>query len=147
MTEILGLTNFSQVRGVLTVSERDLPDAVLESYDISSDLEADLSSWFEDYAAAPEAVTKLLKLYAKYRCAAWLAASGQNFIYTQMSDGTNQARRSDTEGFQALRLHLEGRARHYQERVEELIDVSSATRLTLFGVANPGRNPVLEGRD
>lgn len=147
--DILGLTNFQQVRGVLTVSVRDVPDSVLENYDLASDLDVDLESWLGDYAsklAGDPSLEKLVKLYAKYRCAAWLAASGQNFIYTQMSDGTNQAQRSDTEGFQALRLHLEGRARHYQEKSQEKLNEQATTSLTLFGRAVPARDPVTETR-
>lgn len=146
---ILGLTNFQQVRGVLTVSVRDLPDSVLENYDLASDLDVDLEGWLGDYAskiAADASLEKLVKLYAKYRCASWLAASGQNFIYTQMSDGTNQAQRSDTEGFQALRLHLEGRARHYQQKAQEKLNEQVSSTLTIFGRATPSRDPVTETR-
>ena len=147
--DILGLTTFNQVRGVLTVSVRDLPDSVLQNYGLEDDLDVDLGSWLEDYAAkiaANERLAKLVKLYAKYRCAAWLAASGQNFIYTQMSDGTNQAQRSDTEGFQALRIHLESRAMYYREKAQEELSEDAIAVAPLFGRVSPTRNPVTEPR-
>lgn len=147
--DILGLTTFDQVRGVLTVSVRDLPDSVLQNYGLEDDLDVDLSSWLEDYTtkvADSPRIAKLVNLYAKYRCAAWLAASGQNFIYTQMSDGTNQAQRSDTEGFQALRIHLESRALHYREKVQEELSEESVVVAPLFGRVSPTRDPVTEPR-
>lgn len=147
--DILGLTSFNQVRGVLTVSQRDLPDATLEGYGLADDLDVDLESWLGDYAtklAGNQRLNKLVKLYAKYRCAAWLAASGQNFIYTQMSDGTNQAQRSDTEGFQALRHHLESRAGLYQQKANEELSQETATLLPMFGGVTPTRDPVTETR-
>lgn len=147
--EILGLTTFNQVRGVLTISVRDLPDAVLQDYGLEDDLDVDLDSWLGDYAAKTDGnpkLLKLVKLYAKYRCAAWLAASGQNFIYTQMSDGTNQAQRSDTEGFQKLRVHLESRANDYREKIQIELSQASSVSVPVFGRVAPTRNPVTEPR-
>jgi hypothetical protein len=147
--DILGLTSSNQIRGVLTVSVRDLPDSVVEDYDLATDLEVDLEGWLGDYTttlAGDAALAKLVKLYAKYRCAAWLAASGQNFLYTQMSDGTNQAQRSDTEGFQTLRLHLESRALFYRQKADEQRSEATAANVTLLGRATPTRDPVTETR-
>lgn len=148
--DILGLTNFDQVRGVLTVSAADLPDQVLTNYGLEDDLAVDLASWasnWETLASSNDEAQKLLAIYAKYRCASWLAASGQNFILTQFTDGANAGQRSDTEGFQELRRHLEGRASKYKSRIEQLVDNNrQSTFRPAMGIANPSRNPVLEGR-
>jgi hypothetical protein len=151
MSSVLALTTFDQIRGVLTVSKADLPDRTLTGYGLEDDLTIDLEDWLGEWSAVADAGTDrqkmLLKLYAKYRCAAWVAASGQNFTLTQFSDGANAGQRSDTEGFQELRAHMEGRAGHYRRMLdEELESVAAAERPPLMGRVRPSRDPVLEGR-
>lgn len=146
---ILDLTTFDQLRGVLTVSKADLPDKVLAPYGLEDDLQVDLDGWLENWQQVRDSDDRpatLLRLYAKYRCAGWVAASGQNFTLTQFSDGANQGQRSDTEGFQKLREHMEGRANHYRQQLETLIHQTTATVLPVMGIASPGRDPVTEGR-
>lgn len=147
---ILGLTSFDQLRGVLTVSTADLPDRVLAPYGLEDDLEADLLGWlpeWQSYADGEAREARLLRLYAKYRCASWVAASGQNFTLTQFTDGANAGQRSDTEGFQELRRHLEGRANQYRKQIEDLLSAVTADRFRpAMGAANPSRDPVTEGR-
>lgn len=151
MSSILQLTSFDQIRGVLTVSPADLPDEVLQAYGLEDDLEVDLSGWLENWQGVLDSGTPretlLLRLYAKYRCAALVAASGQNFTLTQFTDGANAGQRSDTEGFQKLREHMESRASDYRLKLEDELSVALSTPTTsIMGVANPARNPVTEGR-
>lgn len=151
MSSVLDLTTFDQIRGVLTVSKADLPDATLNGYGLEDDLTIDLEGWLGDWSAAANSGTDrekmLLKLYAKYRCAAWVAASGQNFTLTQFTDGANAGQRSDTEGFQALRAHMEGRAGHYRHVLDQEMQAGAgAERPPLMGRVSPSRDPVLEGR-
>lgn len=151
MSSILQLTSFDQIRGVLTVSPADLPDEVLQAYGLEDDLEVDLSGWLENWqdvlnSGSPRE-TLLLRIYAKYRCAALVAASGQNFTLTQFTDGANAGQRSDAEGFQKLREHMESRASDYRLKLEDELSVALSTPTTsIMGVANPARNPVTEGR-
>lgn len=152
MSGILDLTSNSQVRGVLTVSPADLPDEVLDAYSLEDDLEVDLNSWLSEWRSVRDEGSSqeklLLKLYSKYRCAALVAASGQNFTLTQFTDGANAGQRSDTEGFQKLREHMESRASHYRAKLkDELSDVFSSRPIPVMGKASPRRNPVEEGRD
>lgn len=152
MSSILELTSFDQIRGVLTVSPADLPDEVLQAYGLEDDLEVALSGWLENWQDVRDSgssrETLLLRLYAKYRCAALVAASGQNFTLTQFTDGANAGQRSDTEGFQKLREHMESRASDYRLKLEDELSVALSTPTTsIMGVASPNRNPVTEGRD
>lgn len=151
MSSILDLTSFEQIRGVLTVSPADLPDEVLQAYSLEDDLMVALTEWlteWEDVQASGTARQKLLlKLYSKYRCAALVAASGQNFTLKKFTDGANEGQRSDTEGFQKLRDHMESRASSYKKKLEdELSTALSTPNRTIMGVASPTRNPVSEGR-
>lgn len=152
MNSILDLTSNSQIRGVLTVSQADLPDEVLQDYGLEDDLMVDLYSWLEGWEDVRDGGSGqeklLLKLYAKYRCAALVAASGQNFTLTQFTDGANAGQRSDSEGFQKLREHMERRASEYKIKLQDELSVTFSTHsVPVMGAARPRRNPVEEGRD
>lgn len=149
MSSVLGLTTFDQIRGLLAVSPADLPDAILIPYGLEDDLAIDLSDWLDDWEAtllAGDRNTMLLKLYAKYRCAAWVAASGQNFMLTSFTDGANAGQRSDTEGFQKLKEHLEGRAGHYRQQLDEALNQVTGSVVNVMGRVIPSRDPVTQGR-
>lgn len=151
MSSVLELTTFDQIRGVLTVSSADLPDSVLLAYSLEDDLQVDMERWLSEWQAVrdgTEARQKtLLRLYAKYRCAALVAASGQNFTLQRFTDGSNEGQRSDIEGFQLLRAHMESRAASYREELEGVLSTSlSSEPVAIMGVASPNRNPVTEGR-
>lgn len=148
---VLDLTSFDQIRGVLAVSPNDLPNEILTPYGLQDDLEVDLDGWVENWQEIRDTGEKrqqsMLKLYAKYRCAAWVAAAGQNFMFTRFTDGANEGQRSDAEGFEKLQRHMESRAAYYREQLEQsLSEAYTATRATLFGRATPARDPVTEGR-
>lgn len=152
MSDILGLTSFSQVRAVLSVSGADLPDARLAAYALDDDLGVELDSWVEDWQAllaAGERPAQLLKLYAKYQCAAWVAVAAQNFTLQQLTDGANAATRSTNVDFDHLREHLAGRAAYYRELLQDLLETQEGeggTGLTVLSRVTPSRDPVTEGR-
>lgn len=154
MSKVLDLTSFDQIRGVLSVSSADLPDEVLEPFSLEDDLAEDLDAFLGDWESvrdgSDDKASRTLRLYAKYRCACIVAVSAQNFMYTQMSDGSNSATRSEGEGFEALREQLEYRARAHQEKLLQNVDPGEAaseggTR-PIFGSVTPGRDPVTEAR-
>lgn len=149
MSDILGLTSFDQLRGVLTVSRADVPDAMLTPYALEDDLTVDLEAWLDDWVALRDGGGReatLLKLYAKYRCAAWLAGTAGNFLLTQYTDGANAGQRADPD-VEALLAHLEGRAGHYRQALDEALDSApTAVGPRLMGRVTPLRDPVTEGR-
>lgn len=151
MKDILGLTTFDNIRAVLAVSPSDLPDVAMTSYALEDDLSEDLLSWFEDWESVVEdsREQRLLRLYAKYRCAAWVAIAGQNFMLKKYSDGANEGQRSDTEGYQALQERIAERAEAYKSILSTAVEpdpVESST-VSMFGVSKPSRDPVVEGRN
>lgn len=149
---ILQLTSFDQIRGVLAVSPSDLPDEVLEPLVLEDDLSDDLSDWLPSWESLRDGdsqqESRALRLYAKYRCAAWVAVSAQNFILTQFTDGANAGQRSDREGFSHLKGHLEERAQRYQDKLLELTSPGdNAAATPVMSAVTPSRDPVAEGRD
>lgn len=153
MSTVLDLTSFDQIRGVLSVSSADLPDDVLAPLTLEDDLSDDLEGWLSDWESVRDGTdakqARTLRLYAKYFCASVVAVSGQNFMYTQMTDGANGAQRSDAEGYQTLREKLEQRAQKYRDKLEQQTSGQSGggSSEPLFGRAIPSRDPVTEGRD
>ncbi len=149
MSDILGLTSFDQLRGVLGVSVADVPDAMLTPYALEDDLTVDLDGWLTDWVTLRDAGGRpatLLRLYAKYRCAAWLAGTAGNFLLTQFSDGANAGQRADPD-VEALLAHLEGRAGHYHQALDEELDTPlTGTGPVVMGRVVPTRDPVTEGR-
>lgn len=148
MSDILGLTTFDQLRGVLTVSKADVPDAMLTPYALEDDLTVDLDGWLTDWVAVRDGGGRpatLLKLYAKYRCAAWLAGTAGNFLLTQYTDGANAGQRADPDVAQLL-AHLEGRAGHYHQELSVELEAPLGVGPTLMGRVSPRRDPVTEGR-
>lgn len=145
--DALSLTSFNQIRGVLTVSDTDLDDGTLEAYGLGDDLAEDLDTWLPGWEGVQEVKQlRLLRLYAKYFCAATVAATAPVFILTKDTDGENEGQRSDTASYRWLAAELRTRAAGYRDKIlggytaesEELAVVSRVT---------PTRDPVTEARD
>lgn len=152
MSDVLNLTSFDQIRGVLAVTVADLPDATLAPMALEDDLQSDLEEWLVDWETVRDgndmAKARVLRLYAKCRVAAIVAVAAQHFVLTQMTDGANAGQRSDQDGFQLVRLQLEARADRYKQQLLTLHVATSVveTARPLFGAVRPSRDPVTEGR-
>jgi len=146
--DALSLTSFSQIRGVLTVSEADLSDEGLESYGLGDDLAVDLDEWLEGWELiTDEKQTRLLRLYAKYFCAATVAATAPVFVLTKQTDGANEGQRSGNEGFRWLADSLMAKALSYRDKLLELVGEPVSTGEMVFAArVIPTRDPVTEPR-
>lgn len=146
--DALSLTSFSQIRGVLTVSEADLSDEGLESYGLGDDLAVDLDEWLEGWGLiTDEKQTRLLRLYAKYFCAATVAATAPVFVLTKQTDGANEGQRSGNEGFRWLADSLMAKALSYRDKLLELVGEPVSTGEMVFAArVIPTRDPVTEPR-
>ena len=124
--DLLGLTTTDQVRHVLTVSEADLPDEVLQGFGLEDDLAAELEGWLPELdSLTDEKQLRRARLYAKYFCAGTIAVMARVFILKKSTDGSNEGQRSDADGFAAL--------------AEELLKQADKHRLALE--ATLGREP------
>lgn len=145
--DVLGLTTFNQIRGVLTVSSADLPDTVLASYGLEDDIGADLDAWASGWETAGDpAQGRLLRLYAKYFCAGTVAKTAQVFVLTKKSDGSNEGQRSDADGFLWLSETLLSKASAVKTQLEELMGSRSEDRFSFTSSVRPTRDPVTESR-
>lgn len=145
---ILNLTSFAQIRGVLTVSEADLPDETLASYGLDDDLAADLDSWAQGWAAiaVPEQA-RSLRLFSKYFCAAAVASSAPVFVLTKMSDGSNEGQRNGTEGFLWLSEAMRSKAQAHKSALLLALGTEPApVGYTLVSAVRPTRDPIVEPR-
>lgn len=154
-----GLTTFNQLRGVLTVSEADLPDEILADYGLEDDLAVELDGWAVDWqamVAAGEAATageedkrrhRLLKLFSKYFCAAQVAATAPVFVLTKNTDGSNEGQRSDADGFLWVQRAMLSKAATYRDQLLDLLNIVPTDNSMVFvSRVSPARDPVTEAR-
>lgn len=149
MSNVHGLTTFDQLRGVLTVSVQDLPDETLSAYGLDDDLGVDLDAWTPGWESITDvAQARLLRLYAKYYCAATLAATAPVFVLTKASDGSNEGQRSDSEGFRWLAEAMMSKAMGFKAQLLVLLGgvVVAQETYSLISRVTPTRDPVVESR-
>ena len=150
--DVLGLTSFAQIRGVLTVSPADLPDESMQGFGVEDDLAEDLHGWVPAWADVlaenDDRKVRLLRLYAKYLCASLFAGTAEVFVLTKISDGSNEGQRSG-EGLQDLASKLKAKAAGYRAAYEALVSGQSrgSTSYTLISRVTPTRDPVTEARE
>jgi hypothetical protein len=146
--QITDLVVSAQIRGVLTVSEADLPDETLLAYGLTDDLGENLDSWLTGWELITDnQQTRLLRLYAKYFCAATVAATAPVFVLTKQTDGSNEGQRAGSEGFRWLAGDLRAKAESYRNKLLALVGQSEpAESMTFASRVTPGRDPVTEAR-
>lgn len=146
--DIRGLTTSEQIRGVLTVSQADLSDETLAAYGLEDDLAADLEDWLPGWADVVDtAQARLLRLYAKYFCAATVAATAPVFVLTKLTDGSNEGQRGGADGFLWLSETLMNKAGGFKARLQDLLgEGTDAEAYTVTSRVTPSRDPVTEAR-
>lgn len=149
--DYLGLTSTGQIRSVLTVSEADLPDRVIDGFGLADDLGAlldkALPTW-EVLLAAGGKNARLLRLIGKYYCAGTLAGTAQVFVLKKKTDGSNEGQRSDKDGWLWMSAHFLGKA---DEALDDILDDQGLTPEAVlpnrvFLRVTPDRDPITTGR-
>lgn len=146
--DLASLISNDQIRGVLTVSEADLSNEALDAYVLADDLGENLDSWLPGWEGTSDTQqTRLLRLYAKYFCAATVAATAPVFVLTKQTDGANEGQRSGNEGFRWLADSLMAKALSYRDKLLELVgEPVSAGEMVFAARVIPTRDPVTEPR-
>ena len=146
--DIASLVLPAQIRGVLTISESDLSDEALQAYGLTDDLGENLDGWLTGWESITDAQqARLLRLYAKYFCAATVAATAPVFVLTKQTDGSNEGQRSGNEGFRWLAGELRAKAESYRSKLLELVGQSVRAESIMFvSRVVPSRDPVTEAR-
>lgn len=147
MTQILSLTSYSQIRGVITVSERDLPDEVLQAMALEDDLEADLLEWLPEWESLSDvAEAQRLRLFAKYFCAGNVADMAQVFVLKKDTDGSNEGQRSDVDGFKELAQVLKAKAQMHKAALANMLGIQVSRTYSQVSVSSPARDVITEAR-
>lgn len=146
---ISDLLDLNQIRAVLTVSEADLPDDVMEDFGLADEIEDILDDrvplWSE--IVLPKLQRKL-RVFVKYKAAATLALMAPVFVLKKMTDGANEGQRSDRDGFRWLVEELDAKAEKALAGLLEELDVEVFPGYSeLVGVVNPLRDPITEPRE
>lgn len=146
---ISDLLDLDQIRAVLTVSEADLPDDVMEDFGLADEIEDILDDrvplWSE--IVLPKLQRKL-RVFVKYKAAATLALMAPVFVLKKMTDGANEGQRSDRDGFRWLAEELDAKAEKALAGLLEELDVEVFPGYSeLVGVVNPLRDPITEPRE
>src|SRR5678809_476993 len=147
--DISDLLDLDQIRAVLTVSEADLPDEVMEDFGLEDEIEDILDVrvplWSE--IALPKLQRKL-RVFVKYKASATLALMAPVFVLKKMTDGANEGQRSDRDGFRWLAEELDAKAEKALAGLLEELDVEVFPGYSeLVGVVNPLRDPITEPRE
>jgi len=152
--DYLGLTTTAQIRAVLTVSETDLPDEIIDGFGIEDDLGAALDLalkaldpvWTQIPLDSPNG--RRIKLFAKYFCAATLAVTAQTFILKKIADGSNEGQRSDKDGFLWMAPALLNKANGYINLILDDLDLTpvAVAPFRLMTRVIPERDPITEPR-
>ena len=146
---ITDLVDTSRIRNVLTVSESDLPDSVLEGYGLEDEigfiLDRELPKWA---TYSTDAQTRALKLFCTYTGAAILAQTATVFILKQETDGANASQRSDKDGWLWLAARMEAKAAAILDQIkeDEGIDTTVSAPFTLSSRVVPDRDVITEAR-
>lgn len=150
--DYLGLTTTEQIRAVLTVSEDDLPDEVIDGFGIADDAEEVLDSsvptWQVIMQDPASKNARRLRLFAKYFCAGTLAVVAQNFILKKSTDGSNEGQRSDKDGFAWMAPALLGKANGYIGLIQDDLGTTPivAEPFSIMSRVPPDRDVITEPR-
>ena len=139
------LLNLDTVRGVLTVSEADLPDEVLENYGLEDEigmlLDRNVPNWEEIDDSSKE---RKLRVYVKYKAAAIVAVTAPVFILKKMTDGNNEGQRSDRDGFRWIADEFNAKA---DEVLTDLLELETSTGFVITSAVSPTRDAITEPRE
>lgn len=145
--DLLGLTSTEQVRNVLTVSQEDLPDEVIQGFGLEDDLQTDLEGWVPEWESITEdSQARRLRLYAKYFCAATIATMARVFILKKSTDGSNEGQRSDVDGFADLADLLMGKASAHRKALETALGRGETPGFTMVSRLSPARDVITQAR-
>lgn len=144
------LTTNEQIKAVFTTSSSNLPDEVLDNYGLEDELGLVLDSLpgWDDPGLDPK-VKRLLRLFAKYFCAATVAKTATVFILKKETDGSNEGQRSDKDGYSFLSAVFMAEADKYLAMIREELDVLAPAvpdPLSMSRVV-PSRDPITQARE
>jgi len=150
--DFLGLTTTEQIRGVLTTSPSNLPDATIASFGLEDDLtvmlDGSVPDWQVVQTAGSEGQQRLLRLIAKYFCAQQLALTATLWVLKKETDGSNEGQRSDKEGYTYLATVFGAKVIKYLGLILDDLGIVQPTPAPMVFMSRlvPGRDPITQPR-
>ena len=154
MINILGITTSDAIRGVLGVSEEEIPDQVMTDVLLEDQLDLDIHEWLSDPVSTviAEGIAggatetqvkrlKALKLHAQYKGAVLLFSHVRSGTALETSDGQNLLKRR-VDDLEKLLPELMELAAKYQAMLVELQGGTITEAPTLVGKATPAYDPI-----
>ncbi len=146
--EVQQLIDYATLRAVLTVSESELPDSVLQSFHVEDDVASELDERVPGWAnTADGKQLRQLRLFAKYAAGAQIATTASVFILKKETDGNNEGQRSDKDGFAYISVKLREKAESALLKLLALKGTAPAAGTTaLLDRSPPNRDVITEPR-
>ncbi len=146
--QVRDLFDHAALRAVLTVSESELPESVLCSYNVEDDVTVELNrrvTGWQDIAEDDQLLC--LRLFAKYFAASVVATTASIFVLKKETDGNNEAQRSDKDGFAYIAPALREKAEAALRMLFDLQGVESETAApALLDRVVPTRDIITQAR-
>lgn len=141
------LFDYPTLRAVLTVSESELPDSLLQSFHVEDDVEVELDRRVPAWASLsdPKQV-RLLRLFAKYVAGSQVATTASVFILKKETDGNNEGQRSDKDGFAYISASLRAKAETALADLLALVGDEPVDPMSLLDRVQPLRDIITEPR-
>lgn len=146
--EIQQLIDYATLRAVLTVSDSELPDDLLQSFHVEDDVAVELDTRLPDWSEIEdEKQLRLLRLFVKYAAGALVATTASVFILKKETDGNNEGQRSDKDGFAYISVSLRAKADAAMNKLLDMLSLTPETAtVSLLDRSSPNRDIITEPR-
>ena len=146
--EIQSLIDYATLRAVLTVSDSELPDDLLQSFHVEDDVAAELDARLPTWADIEDAKQlRQLRLFVKYAAGAQIATTASVFILKKETDGNNEGQRSDKDGFAYISVSLRAKADAAMNALLDMLNLTpEAATVSLLDRSSPNRDIIIEPR-
>lgn len=146
--EIQSLIDYATLRAVLTVSDSELPDDLLQSFHVEDDVAAELDDRVPNWEGiSDEKPTRLLRLFVKYAAAAAVATTASVFVLKKETDGNNEGQRSDKDGFAYIAIAMRSKAEAALSKLLDALGVEVVSDpVSLLDRSPPNRDIITEAR-
>ncbi len=154
--QAIAYTDTDQIRSVLGVDAKDMPDAQIMARALDKELKLELTRWLPSHSTlftagtigtpgeAEVAIADALQLYSTYFCAVLVIPSTQLAAPQAVSDGKNSMTRFAVNDWGRMKLELQEKQAYYKDMLVELsASTVSSVGISLFSGVGLAVDPVV----